>query len=72
MRFGQELYRFRVVEWAPWYIDYGRLKCLFRNAEHCGLAGASPIGESGALALPDLMPLLKVGLRVPVRSPERN
>jgi SPX domain protein involved in polyphosphate accumulation len=32
MKFGQNLYRYQVVEWTPFYIDYRRLKRLYKTA----------------------------------------
>ena len=32
MKFGQNLHRYQVVEWTPFYIDYKGLKKLYRLA----------------------------------------
>ncbi|KAG8528433.1 uncharacterized protein KY384_007351 [Bacidia gigantensis] len=31
MKFGENLHQFQIVEWAPWYIDYRRLKRLYKQ-----------------------------------------
>ena len=32
MKFGQNLHRYQIVEWTPFYIDYQRLKRLYKTA----------------------------------------
>ena len=33
MKFGRNLHRYKVVEWAPFYIDYQALKQLYKAAK---------------------------------------
>ena len=33
MKFGRNLHRYQVVEWAPFYIDYQALKQLYKAAK---------------------------------------
>ena len=37
MKFGRNLHRYQVVEWAPFYIDYQALKQLFKAAKNLGV-----------------------------------
>lgn len=32
MKFGQNLHRYQIVEWTPFYIDYNVLKKLYKVA----------------------------------------
>lgn len=32
MKFGQNLHRYQIVEWTPFYIDYNGLKKLYKVA----------------------------------------
>lgn len=32
MKFGQNLHRYQVLEWMPFYIDYNNLKKLYKIA----------------------------------------
>lgn len=36
MKFGQKLHRYQVVEWTLFYIDYNRLKKLYKLAVERG------------------------------------
>ena len=33
MKFGEHLYRYQILEWAPFYINYQELKILYKNAK---------------------------------------
>lgn len=37
MKFGKNLHRYQVLEWAPFYIDYNRLKRLYKLASKIAL-----------------------------------
>lgn len=37
MRFGQNLHRYQVVEWAPFYVDYQLLKQQYKTAHRLAL-----------------------------------
>ena len=37
MKFGRNLHRYQVVEWAPFYIDYQALKQLYKVANRLAL-----------------------------------
>ncbi len=49
MRFGQDLHRFQVVEWTPWYIDYRSLKYLHKKAARAALENGVDRSLSGLL-----------------------
>ena len=47
MKFGQNLDRFLIAHWAPYYINYSGLKAQYKCAAKTSLEQARPIDLSG-------------------------
>lgn len=52
MRFGQNLHRYQVVEWAPFYIDYQVLKQRYKTAQRLAVDRDEAVDLTGLLHLP--------------------
>ena len=52
MRFGQNLHRYQVVEWAPFYINYRALKQLHKATTSQALDRAEDADLTGLPAIP--------------------
>jgi len=51
MKFGHNLHRYQVVEWAPFYIDYQALKQLYKLAQSHGADRREDADLSGLLKI---------------------
>jgi SPX domain protein involved in polyphosphate accumulation len=49
MKFGQNLNRYQVVEWTPFYVDYQRLKRLYKTATEQAVERGEDVDFTGLL-----------------------
>lgn len=60
MKFGQKLHRYQVVEWTLFYIDYNRLKKLYKLATKLAVEREENADFTGLLLTTFRLPYLIV------------
>ena len=65
MKFGRNLHRYQVVEWAPFYIDYVGLKQLYKAAKSLIAVDNGEDANLTGLPCTILLSALLIGCRVP-------
>lgn len=56
MKFGQNLYRYQVLEWTPFYIDYRSLKKRYKIALKTAVEQGRDADFTGIHSIPSYSP----------------